>query len=307
MNPDRRARALSSLRGSAVGDAFGACFDDAINHGALRSRTLLPGPWLWTDDTQMACSIFAVLNAHGRIDQEVLARSFAEHYDIYRRYGPGTSRILRLMRQKGYHWGELARQARGGRGSWGNGAAMRVAPLGAWFADDLDRVVEEATASAQVTHTHSDAVAGAVAVAVAAALSSAQPHVRGVELLDAVAARTPRGSVRSKINEARFIRDSSTAAAELASDTKPPPSTPSRSASGSWPATAAISQTRVGQPPRQEVTVTPPARSSAGSSVQASVSTSYHPTGSRAANRYPHGPPPPFRFSDSARECCVIR
>ncbi|KAF0844973.1 ADP-ribosylglycohydrolase family protein [Nocardia caishijiensis] len=215
MNPDRRARALSSLRGSAVGDAFGACFDDVINHGALRSRTLLPGPWLWTDDTQMACSIFAVLNAHGRIDQEVLARSFAEHYDIYRRYGPGTSRILRLMRQKGYHWGELARQARGGRGSWGNGAAMRVAPLGAWFADDLDRVVEEATASAVVTHTHPDAVAGAVAVAVAAALSSAQPHVRGVELLDAVAARTPRGSVRSKIREARFVSDSSTAAAEL--------------------------------------------------------------------------------------------
>ncbi|MFD3702012.1 ADP-ribosylglycohydrolase family protein [Nocardia sp. NPDC058658] len=65
------------------------------------------------------------------------------------------------MRHKGYHWQELALQAREGRGSWGNGAAMRVAPLGAWFADDLDRVVDEATASAMVTHTHPDAVAGA--------------------------------------------------------------------------------------------------------------------------------------------------
>ncbi|MFB7878840.1 ADP-ribosylglycohydrolase family protein [Nocardia sp. NPDC056064] len=215
MNPDARARALSSLRGLAVGDAFGACFDDAINHGALRSRTLLPGPWLWTDDTQMACSIFAVLSAHGRIDQDTLAHSFAEHYDIYRRYGPGTSRILRLMRQKGYPWAELARQAREGRGSWGNGAAMRIAPLGAWFADDLDRVVDEATASAVVTHAHPDAVAGAVAVAVAAALFSAQPRLRRNQFLGAVAARTPAGQVRDKIRAAQGIRDSGTAAAEL--------------------------------------------------------------------------------------------
>ncbi|WP_278262203.1 ADP-ribosylglycohydrolase family protein [Nocardia sp. AG03] len=215
MNPDGRARALSSLRGLAVGDAFGACFDDAINHGALRSRTLLPGPWLWTDDTQMACSIFAVLSAHGRIDQEVLAHSFAEHYDIYRRYGPGTSRILRLMRQKGYHWRELAQQARARQGSWGNGASMRVAPLGAWFADDLDHVVDEATASAVVTHTHPDAVAGAVAVAVATALFSTQPQLRRSQFLDTVADRTPAGPVRDKISDAQYIGDSDTAAAEL--------------------------------------------------------------------------------------------
>jgi hypothetical protein len=34
-----------------------------------------------------------------------------------------------------------------------------VSDLGAWFADDLDQVVE--TASAVVTHAHSEAVAGA--------------------------------------------------------------------------------------------------------------------------------------------------
>ncbi|MEV0076177.1 ADP-ribosylglycohydrolase family protein [Nocardia neocaledoniensis] len=215
MNHGGRARALSSLRGLAVGDAFGACFDDVVNHHALRSRTLLPGPWLWTDDTQMACSIYVVLSAHGRIDQDILARSFAEHYDIYRRYGPGTSRILRLIRQKGYHWSELAPLARDGRGSWGNGASMRVAPLGAWFADDLDRVVEEATASAVVTHTHPDAVAGAVAVALAAALFSARPQLRRSQFLEAVAARTPTGPLREKITKAQLIPDAVTAAAEL--------------------------------------------------------------------------------------------
>ncbi|MFC6012534.1 ADP-ribosylglycohydrolase family protein [Nocardia lasii] len=215
MDAERQARALGSLRGLAVGDAFGACFDDAINHGALRSRTLLPGPWLWTDDTQMACSIFAVLSAHGRIDQDSLARSFADRYDIYRRYGPGTSRILRLIRHKGYPWRELARQARDGRESWGNGASMRVAPLGAWFADDPDRVIDEAAASAVVTHTHPDAVAGAVAVALAAAITAADPPMRGIHFLDAVAAHTPSGPVRDKIRQARLITDSTAAATEL--------------------------------------------------------------------------------------------
>ncbi|MEV0248509.1 ADP-ribosylglycohydrolase family protein [Nocardia sp. NPDC050712] len=215
MSTDGRARALSSLRGLAVGDGFGSCFDDPINRGALQSRTVLPGPWLWTDDTHMACSIFTVVSAHGRIEQDALAESFAEHYDIYRRYGPGTSRILRLIRQKGYPWRELAQQAGGGRGSRGNGASMRVAPLGAWFAEDLDRVVAEATASAEVTHTHPEAVAGAIAVAIAAAVCAKRPKISGDELLDAVATRTPDGPVRDKISRARSISEPAEAAEQL--------------------------------------------------------------------------------------------
>ncbi len=89
---------------------------------------------------------------------------------------------------------------------------MRVAPLGA---DGLDRVVDEAAASALVTHTHPDAVAGAVAVALAAAVFSTQPQVHGIELLDTIASRTPAGPVRDKIRDAQFISDSVTAAAEL--------------------------------------------------------------------------------------------
>lgn len=88
--PAATARALGSLHGLAIGDAFGSCFTDPLNHAALRARSLLPGPWLWSDDTEMACSIFAILNEHGRIDQDRLAESFAAHYDIYRWYGPGT-------------------------------------------------------------------------------------------------------------------------------------------------------------------------------------------------------------------------
>ncbi len=46
---------------------------------------------------------------------------------------------------------------------------MRVAPLGAYFADDLPCLVTEARASAEITHAHPEGQAGAIAVAVAAA------------------------------------------------------------------------------------------------------------------------------------------
>ncbi|MGH7943048.1 MAG: ADP-ribosylglycohydrolase family protein, partial [Limisphaerales bacterium] len=46
-----------------------------------------------------------------------------------------------------------------------------VAPLGAYFADDLARCAEAARASALVTHTHPEGVAGTIAVGVAAAMA----------------------------------------------------------------------------------------------------------------------------------------
>ena len=52
----------------------------------------------------------------------------------YRGYGPGAVTILRLIRT-GTPWPVAAASAFDGQGSCGNGAAMRVAPLGAWYAD----------------------------------------------------------------------------------------------------------------------------------------------------------------------------
>lgn len=123
----------------------------------------------------MACSVFAVLRQHGHIDQGALATSFAIHHDFDRGYGPAMNRLLRLIRQ-GDSWRDLSRELFDGQGSWGNGAAMRVAPVGAWFADEPDEAARQAALSAEVTHAHPEAVAGAIAVAVAAALAaSADP------------------------------------------------------------------------------------------------------------------------------------
>jgi hypothetical protein len=116
------------------------------------------------------------------------------------------NRLLRLVREGG-RWQELAAELFDGQGSWGNGAAMRVAPLGAWFAVDLAEAAAQAGRSARVTHTHPEAVAGAVAVAVGTACAArgrARP-VTGAQLLAAVEELTPEGRVRSGVAEAREL------------------------------------------------------------------------------------------------------
>ncbi len=55
-------------------------------------------------------------------------------------------------------------------GSWGNGSAMRVSPVGFAF-DSVDRVLAEAEKSAAVTHNHPEGIAGAQAVALAVFLA----------------------------------------------------------------------------------------------------------------------------------------
>ena len=193
-------QALASLRGLAVGDAFGAQFGLPGDHPDVVARNLPPAPWGWTDDTEMACSVYAVLRRHGRLDQDALAACFAEHYDPDRGYGSGTARLLNQYRA-GEAWRDLTSHSFTG-GSWGNGAAMRVAPLGAFHGADLPRVLREAEQSAVVTHAHFEGIAGAVAVAVAASLRAVTPNLGGEALLRGVIPFVPPGQVRTVLESA---------------------------------------------------------------------------------------------------------
>ncbi|XVU22394.1 ADP-ribosylglycohydrolase family protein [Actinoplanes sp. CA-054009] len=173
--------AVAALRGLAMGDAFGGTW---FRRRFARDN-LRPGPWRWTDDTAMAIVLLRVLEEHGTVDQDALAAGFARAYadDPHRQYGAGMHDVLAAL-GAGEPWPEVTRRQFDGRGSWGNGAAMRVAPLGAYFAGDQDRVQAEAVRSAQVTHAHPEAAAGAVAVALAAA-----QNVNGELNLAAIAGR----------------------------------------------------------------------------------------------------------------------
>ncbi|WP_344328699.1 ADP-ribosylglycohydrolase family protein [Streptomyces macrosporus] len=165
-----RGAALDSLRGLALGDGFGRRWfsyapEDAV--AMIRAREApTEEPWRRTDDTAMALCVVRVLLRARAVDPEAPAREFAAAYeaDPGRGHGYGTHELLPRPASEPGAWETRARPLFDGRGSLGNGAAMRVAPLGAWFAGDPDRAAAEAAASAAVTHTHPEGVAGAVAV-----------------------------------------------------------------------------------------------------------------------------------------------
>lgn len=206
----RLERALLSLDGLSVGDAFGERFFLPLGTAVsmIEQRAPPGAPWSYTDDTEMALGIVQVLEEHGRIDQERLAEVFGSRYrdNPYRGYGGAAHEILQAI-HLGEPWRRVSSQVFGGTGSMGNGGAMRVAPLGAYFADDLARLVSEARASAEVTHFHPEGQAGAIAIAVAAAWAwrERERPVPARQLFDVVLDHTPPGATRRGLERARAL------------------------------------------------------------------------------------------------------
>jgi ADP-ribosylglycohydrolase len=201
----RVERMKLSLDGLGLGDALGEMFSYRAESAAtrLQQNDLPAGPWFHTDDTEMAISICATLKSHGCVEQDELAKRFARRFerDPERGYGKMTRIQMREI-IAGAKWRHAAANAFGGQGSMGNGGAMRVAPLGAYFADDLAKCAEEARASTVVTHSHREGVAGAIAVAVAAASAwqfRDRDSTRVKDLFSAVLNHTPDGQVRRGI------------------------------------------------------------------------------------------------------------
>lgn len=204
-----RERALLSLDGLSLGDSFGERFFRPPWEREEAGEGLLPeGPWPYTDDTEMALSIVEVLLARGAIDQDELAARFASRMTPTRGYGAGAFGILQGIRQ-GRSWRSLSQGSMRGMGSFGNGAAMRVAPLGAWFAEEpLARIVDEARRSAEITHAHPEGIAGGIAVAVAAALAWRARQAQGplgVAWIRAVRDAVPAGFTHDAIAEAEGV------------------------------------------------------------------------------------------------------
>jgi len=122
----------------------------------------------YTDDTEMTIAVAETLLSRGTIDEDALCDAFVENYHPARGYGQGAQRILDAMKA-GEDWRELARTIFPG-GSLGNGAAMRIAPIGLLFHDDLDRVAHEARLCALPTHLHPLGIEAAQLLAIAVAL-----------------------------------------------------------------------------------------------------------------------------------------
>ena len=160
VSPDLRLRFLGSLLGTAVGDCLGA--------GRWFGRELAPH---YTDDTHMMIGVAESLIAREGFDREHMLETFVRNWERepWRGYGPGPLAIFMAYR-RGEDPSEVARNIYPG-GSYGNGAAMRVAPIACLYHDDLEelrRVVYEAS---DITHKHPLGKEGAFLQAAAIALA----------------------------------------------------------------------------------------------------------------------------------------
>lgn len=201
---DRIALAKRSLEGLATGDAFGELFFFISPY--LTSPNELPTKtWCWTDDTHMAISIVETLINYGHIHQDALAQAFVRRHqqEPNRGYGSGAAHLLWQI-EDGEDWREAAPALFNG-GSFGNGAAMRAAPIGAFFSDDINRAAREAQLSAAITHAHHEGQAGAIAVAVAAGIAANTSHPSGNDFLEQVVTYIPDGITKQGVQTAMRI------------------------------------------------------------------------------------------------------
>jgi poly(ADP-ribose) glycohydrolase ARH3 len=116
----------------------------------------------------MAIGVAEVLAEHGEIIESWLCEAFVANYVPSRGYGRGARAVLEAM-EEGRDYRQVAEQYFPG-GSYGNGAAMRVAPVGLVFRKDQRRLGEQARLSALPTHVHPLGIEGAQLLALAVGL-----------------------------------------------------------------------------------------------------------------------------------------
>ncbi len=113
---------------------------------------------------------FPLFVAHSRFtDDSILTVALADHLLTGAPYIDKLHEYSRAYPDRGYggrfaQW--VASESREPYNSWGNGAAMRVSPVG-FAMNTLEEVLEKAEASAAVTHDHAEGIRGAQATAAA--------------------------------------------------------------------------------------------------------------------------------------------
>jgi len=134
--------------GAIAGDIIGSVYE---THSIKTEEFSLFSPGCrFTDDT-----VLTVATADAILAGKGYAESYREWGRLYPHAGYGG-----MFRQ----W--LRSDDMGPYNSFGNGSAMRVSPVGFAF-DTLDKVLEEAKKSAEVTHNHPEGIKGARATAAA--------------------------------------------------------------------------------------------------------------------------------------------
>ncbi|XP_015910924.2 ADP-ribosylhydrolase ARH3 [Parasteatoda tepidariorum] len=171
------ARFRGCLVGSLIGDCLGAPFEfiDPVSEKKLTNffTDIFNGEtdriYPYTDDTAMALSVTKSIIENKRVCPTDLAKRFVNEYFTdpltpSRSYGAHVQRVFMVLKETNFEdvFLPAARQFNGD-GSYGNGAAMRIAPVALFVHDkDEDSIKNAVKLCSFITHTHPDGLNGAL-------------------------------------------------------------------------------------------------------------------------------------------------
>ena len=169
-----------AILGCFLGDAFGSGFEgmnpekarfhmDNLDSPSVHHFVSKKFPRSYTDDTDMTLAVVESIIQSSGVSPENIAKQFSLYCDLTRGYAIGAIKSVLALRA-GMKWYEVARIVFE-NGSFGNGAAMRVSPVGLFYHHDLDSLQEAAIQQANITHVHPLGQWGAVMQACSVALA----------------------------------------------------------------------------------------------------------------------------------------
>ena len=148
-------------------------------------------PGQYSDDTQMSIEVAESLIKNGFHPQD-LSERYVEWLTSGRARGYGKTTLMAVHNLlEGKHWSQS-----GVPGSYGNGTAMRAAPFGVYFRDDLPMLIEACKIDSAITHASEEAEAGSIAIGLSAALAAQNDTDH---LLDRIHKVLPDSKVKSII------------------------------------------------------------------------------------------------------------
>ena len=148
--------------GAIAGDIIGSIYE----HHPIKSKDfpLFQADCTFTDDSVLTVAVAqAILQGRGYLET---VREVARRYP-YAGYGGSFSHWLFSKSAEPYY-------------SWGNGAAMRVSPVGFAFGS-VEEVLSEAAKTAEITHNHPEGIKGAQATALAVFLARIEKNKKRIQ------------------------------------------------------------------------------------------------------------------------------
>lgn len=191
------------LLGGAIGDALGMPFEKKMYNDPLllnwdgksflscEHHKLQAGQF--TDDSQMQQMVAESLLFNNGFNPDDLSSRYVDWITSGRARGYGSTTLLAINNLiNGKHWSES-----GVPGSYGNGTAMRSAPFGVYYRNDIYSLINICKIDSAITHASEEAEAGSIAIALATAYAVNNDME---DILEKISERLPNSRVKTLVS-----------------------------------------------------------------------------------------------------------